>query len=436
MKILVIGGGGREHAIIWALKKSKKVDKVYCCPGNAGIAAIADCVDIDVDNVSGLVDFVKYEWIDCTIVGPEVPLCNGIADTFEKEGLKIFGPNKRAAQLECSKAFSKDFMKRNGIPTADYKVFSSYIHAEEYVRIKGAPIVIKADGLAAGKGVVVAGNADDAVSAIRMIMKDRVFGTAGDKLVIEDCIEGEEASFMAFTDGNTIIPMVSSQDHKRVFDNDMGANTGGMGAYSPAPVMTPEIEHIVMEKVMKPTIHALSKEGIKYKGILYAGLMIKDEKPYVLEFNCRLGDPETQAVLMRLDTELIDIVFGVIEGNLDKVKVEWSNRHSVTVVLASGGYPGKFEKDKPVTGLDKVKELDDVFVFHAGTGYKDNSIVTAGGRVCAVSALGRNIKDALDKAYSAIKMIHFDNMHYRKDIAHRAVILKPTEHRENGVKGS
>ncbi|MBF0463756.1 MAG: phosphoribosylamine--glycine ligase [Nitrospirae bacterium] len=425
MKILVIGSGGREHAIIWALKKSKRVDKVYCCPGNAGIAAMADCVDIEVENVNGLIDFVKYEWIDCTIVGPEVPLCAGIVDSFEKEGLKIFGPNRMAAELECSKAFSKDFMRRYGIPTADYKVFSSNIFAEEYVRIKGAPIVVKADGLAAGKGVIVAGSTDDAIAAIRLIMKDRAFGNAGDKVIIEDCIEGEEASFMAFTDGKTIIPMVSSQDHKRIFDNDLGPNTGGMGAYSPATVITPEIEQIVMEKVMKPVIHNLAKEGIKYKGILYAGLMIKDGKPYVLEFNCRLGDPETQAVLMRLESELIDIIFGVIEGNLDKVKVEWSTRHSVTVVLASGGYPGKFEKDKPISGLDKVKALKDVVVFHAGTGYKDNSIVTSGGRVCAVSALGRNIKDALEKAYSAIKLIHFDNMHYRKDIAHRAVTLKP-----------
>lgn len=420
MKVLVIGGGGREHAIIWKLSQSRRVDKIYCMPGNAGISEIAECIDVHND-LEALLDFVKYEWIDLTIVGPEDPLSKGIVDLFEKEGRKIIGPNKMAAMLEASKVFAKDFMRRYGIPTAEYRVFTSYLHAEDYVRVKGNPIVIKADGLAAGKGVFVAKTVDEAIEALRLIMKERVFGDAGERVIVEDFLNGEEASFMAFCDGKTVIPMVSSQDHKRVYDNDEGPNTGGMGAYSPAPVITEEIEKIVMNKIMLPVIRGMRSEGIKYKGILYAGLMIKNGFPYVLEFNCRFGDPETQPVLTRLKTDLIDISFAIIEERLSEMELEWRPEASVCVVLASRGYPGKYEKGKVIDGIDKLKGLNDLYVFHAGTGFNNGDLVTSGGRVLGVTALGKDIKEARDRVYNAIKEIHFDGMHFRRDIALKAL---------------
>ncbi|NOY64909.1 MAG: phosphoribosylamine--glycine ligase [Nitrospirae bacterium] len=421
MKVLVIGGGGREHAIVWKLAQTPRVDKIYCCPGNAGISDLAECVDLNMNDYDGLVDFVKYEWIDLTIVGPEDPLSKGIVDVFEKNDLKIVGPNRKAARLESSKVFAKEFMKRHGIPTAEYRVFTSYLHAEEYVRMKGAPIVIKADGLAAGKGVIVAKSIDEAIDALKRIMKERVFGEAGERVVIEECLEGEEASYLIFTDGETILPLASSQDHKRVFDNDEGPNTGGMGAYSPAPVVSSDIEEKIMEKVMKPAIKGLSREGIKYKGVLYAGLMIKDGEPYVLEFNCRFGDPETQPLLTRLKSDLLEISLAIVEERLSRMALQWRPEASVCVVAASGGYPGKYEKGKVITGLEEVKKMEDVVVFHAGTTYKDGEIVTSGGRVLGVTALGVDIKDARDRAYSAMEKIHFEGMHYRKDIALRAI---------------
>ena len=421
MKVLVIGSGGREHAIAWKLSQSRHVDKVYCAPGNAGIAEIAECIDVDLSNFDVLLDLVRYEWIDLTIVGPEDPLSRGIVDYFEKDGRRILGPTKAAAQLESSKVFSKEFMKRHRIPTAEYKVFTSYLHAEDYVRMKGAPIVIKADGLAAGKGVIVASTVDEAIDALRLIMKDRAFGDAGNRAIVEECLKGEEASFMVFTDGKTIVPMVSSQDHKRVFDDDKGPNTGGMGAYSPAPVITKELESVVMDTIMRPTIEGLRSEGIKYKGILYAGLMIDDGNPYVLEFNCRLGDPETQPVLLRLDTDLVDICMAIADEKLSDVNIEWKDEASVCVVLASGGYPGKYEKGKVISGLNDVKKMDDVVVFHAGTAFNNNEIITNGGRVLGVTALGKDIKTAKDRAYEAVKKIHFDGMHYRKDISDKAL---------------
>lgn len=420
MKVLVIGGGGREHAIIWKLSQSRRVDKIYCMPGNAGISEIAECIDVHND-LEALLDFVKYEWIDLTIVGPEDPLSKGIVDLFEKDGRKIIGPNKMAAMLEASKVFAKDFMRRYGIPTAEYRVFTSYLHAEDYVRVKGNPIVIKADGLAAGKGVFVAKTVDEAIEALRLIMKERVFGDAGERVIVEDFLNGEEASFMAFCDGKTVIPMVSSQDHKRVYDNDEGPNTGGMGAYSPAPVITEEIEKIVMNKIMLPVIRGMRSEGIKYKGILYAGLMIKNGFPYVLEFNCRFGDPETQPVLTRLKTDLIDISFAIIEERLSEMELEWRTEASVCVVLASRGYPGKYEKGKVIDGIDKLKGLNDLYVFHAGTGFNNGDLVTSGGRVLGVTALGKDIKEARDRVYNAIKEIHFDGMHFRRDIALKAL---------------
>ena len=424
MKVLVVGSGGREHAIVWKLSQSRLVDKIYCTPGNAGISGMAECIDVDSADFSALVDFVRYEWVDLTIVGPEDPLSRGIVDAFEKEGRRIIGPSKAAAQLESSKVFSKEFMKRHRIPTAEYKVFSSYIHAEDHVRMKGAPIVIKADGLAAGKGVIVASTVDEAIDALRLIMKDKAFGDAGSRAIVEECLKGEEASFMVFTDGKTIVPMVSSQDHKRVFDEDKGPNTGGMGAYSPAPVITRELESVVMETIMRPTIDGLKSEGIKYKGILYAGLMIDNGKPSVLEFNCRLGDPETQPILARLDTDLMDISMAIADEKLSDIEIQWKKDASVCVVLASGGYPGKYEKGKIISGLDNAGKMDDVVVFHAGTAFNNNEIVTNGGRVLGVTALGGDIKAAKEKAYEAINKIHFDGMHYRKDIADRALNRK------------
>jgi phosphoribosylamine--glycine ligase len=421
MKVLVIGSGGREHAIVWKVSKSRHIDKIYCCPGNAGISELAECINFDDNNFGALLDFVKYEGIDLTIVGPEVPLSKGIADVFEKEGRKILGPNMKAAQLEGSKVFAKDLMKRYGIPTAEYKSFTSFLDAEDYVKLKGAPIVIKADGLAAGKGVIVAETVDEAINGLRLIMKDRAFGDAGNRVIVEECIHGEEASFMAFTDGKTILPMVSSQDHKRIFDGDNGPNTGGMGAYSPAPVITEKLETIIMENVMRPMIRGLQSEGIKYKGILYAGLMIQNNQPYVLEFNCRLGDPETQPVLSRLKTDLIDIALAITDDKLSDINLEWKPDASVCVVIASKGYPGAYEKGKIITGLDDVKEMNDAFVFHAGTAFDNNKLVTSGGRVLGVTALGKDIKDAKDRAYMAIEKIHFNGMYYRKDIADRAI---------------
>ncbi len=421
MKVLVIGGGGREHAIVWKLAQSPRVDRIYCSPGNAGISEIAECIDIDISDHESLLDFVKYDWIDLTIAGPEDPLTKGIVDKFEREGRRCLGPVKDAARLEASKVFAKEFMRKYNIPSAEYKTFTSYIHAEEHVRMKGAPIVIKADGLAAGKGVFVAGTMGEAISALRLIMKEKAFGPAGDRVVVEECLEGEEASYLVFTDGTTILPMASSQDHKRVYDNDEGPNTGGMGAYSPAPVITPEIEKKIMDRVMKPAIRGLKKEGIKYKGILYAGIMLRDGEPYVLEFNCRFGDPETQPILTRLDSDLLEVSLAITDEKLSDISLEWRPEASVCVVAASGGYPGKYETGKVITGLDDVKQMEDTVVFHAGTVYDGQDIVTAGGRVLGVTALGKDIKEARDRAYEAISKIHFEGMHYRKDIADRAI---------------
>jgi phosphoribosylamine--glycine ligase len=421
MKVLIVGGGGREHAIAWKLSQSKKVDKIYCTPGNAGIAELAECIEVAPDDFGALLDFVKYEWVDLTIVGPEDPLSKGIVDVFEKEDRRILGPTKAAAMLESSKVFAKDFMRRYRIPTAEYKVFSSYIHAEDHVRMMGAPIVIKADGLAAGKGVIVASTVDEAISALRLIMKDRAFGDAGDRVVVEKCLLGEEASFMVFTDGETIVPMVSSQDHKRVFDGDAGPNTGGMGAYSPAPIITPEFEKEIIDTIMRPVIEGMKSDGIKYKGILYAGLMINNNKASVLEFNCRLGDPETQPVLSRLSTDLLDICLALTDGKLAELEVQWKPEPAVCVVLASKGYPGKYAKGDIIEGLEAAKKIEGVTVFHAGTSFSGSNIVTNGGRVLGVTALGDDIRSAKVRAYEAIEKIHFNGMHYRKDIADRAL---------------
>lgn len=421
MKVLVIGGGGREHAMAWKLAQSKQVDKVYCTPGNAGIAEIAECIDVSPMDFDALLDFVKYEWIDLTVVGPEDPLAGGIVDLFEREGRKVMGPTAEGAQLESSKKFCKDFFKRHSIPTAEYETFTSYTLAAEYVMLKGTPIVIKADGLAAGKGVLLCNTHEEAVAALHQIMRDRAFGDAGDRVVVEEMLRGEEASFMAFTDGKTLVPMLSSQDHKRALDSDLGLNTGGMGAYSPAPVVTPAIEKKIMRHVMMPTLKGLRDEGIKYKGILYAGVMIKDGEPKVLEFNCRLGDPECQPIMQRLKTDFAEICMAIADEKLHEIKLQWHEETSVCVVIASGGYPESYPRGLPISGLKEAGEVEGVDVFHAGTAYDNGTVVTAGGRVLGVTALGDGIVQARDRAYEAVDKISFKGMHYRTDIAERAI---------------
>jgi phosphoribosylamine--glycine ligase len=421
LKVLVIGGGGREHALVWKLSQSPRVEKIYCAPGNAGISEMAECLDIKADDIDALLDFARYEWIDLTVVGPEDPLTKGVVDAFTKEGRLIFGPDASGAQLEGSKVFSKDLMRKYGLPTAEYKSFTSYLHAEEYVRLKGAPLVIKADGLAAGKGVIVAESVDESIQALKLIMKEKAFGSAGNKVIVEQCLRGEEASYMVVTDGKTVIPLAASQDHKTVFDNDTGPNTGGMGAYTPAPVITDQLERVIMESIINPLIAGLGKEGIIYKGILYAGLMICDGKPYVLEFNCRFGDPEAQPVIMRFNSDLFDVLKAAAEGKLSDITLSWKKEASVCVVLSSGGYPGPYKKGIPIKGLDTLKDEKDIMVFHAGTAAKNSQFVTAGGRVLGVTALGEDIESAKTNAYVAISKIRFDGMHCRKDIADKAI---------------
>ncbi len=421
MKVLVVGGGGREHALVWKIAQSKKVRKIFCAPGNAGIGKMAECVNIKADRVQDLLNFARFEGIDLTVVGPEAPLTLGIVDLFEKEGKKIFGVSRAAAELEGSKVFSKDLMRRYNIPSAEYKTFYSPIEAENYVRLKGAPIVVKADGLAAGKGVIVATTTDEALEAVDLIMRKRAFGDSGNRVIIEECLKGEEASFMAFSDGETVVPMASSQDHKRIYDNDKGPNTGGMGAYSPAPVVTPELTERIMREVMIPTVRGMKNEGVPYKGVLYAGIMVTENGPKVLEFNVRFGDPEAQPILMRLDSDLVDIMTAVSEGALKPEMVSWKDQAAVCVVAAAKGYPGSYEKGFPISGLDEAARLPDTFVFHGGTADKDGRVVTNGGRILGVTGLGDTVAQAIERAYECMGKIHFDGIHYRKDIGARAL---------------
>jgi len=423
MKVLVVGSGGREHCLVWKIAQSKLVDKIYCAPGNGGTSLVAQNIDIGAGDIERLVEFALSEKIDLTVIGPEAPLVEGMVDRFAEAGLKIFGPEKELAKLEGSKIFSKEIMRRFGVPTADFKVFDNPKEAKEYIEKKGAPLVVKADGLAAGKGVFVCSSLKQAHDAIDTIMVDKKFGSAGDKLIVEDCLEGEELSVLIFTDGETIIPLASSQDHKRAYDDDKGPNTGGMGAYSPAPVVNKQEFDDIIDKVFKPLIKGLREEGKVYKGMLYGGLMIRNGKPYVLEFNVRFGDPETQAILPRLKSDLAKIMLKTVEGKLSEVTLDWDERVCLCVVLASGGYPGKYEKGKVIKGLEEVKDLEDVFVFHAGT-KRSEQFLTSGGRVLNVVALGDTIKSAKDKAYNAIANIEFEDMHYRKDIGDKALILR------------
>ena len=421
VKVLVVGGGGREHALVWKISQSPKVSKIFCAPGNAGIAKHATQVALKANDVDGLLRFASREEIDLTVVGPEEPLTLGIVDLFHSKGLAIFGPNQKAAEIEGSKAFAKRMMKKYHIPTASGEVFEDEEAALDFIRDKGAPIVVKADGLAAGKGVVLCRTAEEAASAIDQIMVKKAFGDAGKRVVIEECLTGQETSYIAFTDGKAILPMASSQDHKAAFDGDQGPNTGGMGAYSPAPVVTDEVHERIMEKILRPMIQGLGEEGRPYKGALYAGLMIREGHPKVLEFNARFGDPETQPALMRMRGDLIPILQACIQGDLSKRSVEWDSRSAVCVVMASKGYPGDYEKGKTIQGLDEVSNMRDVFVFHAGTTFKDGEIVTNGGRVLGVTALGEGIQKAIERAYEAVGKIHWEGVQYRKDIGRKAL---------------
>ncbi|MCL5780189.1 MAG: phosphoribosylamine--glycine ligase [Firmicutes bacterium] len=419
MKILVVGGGGREHALVWKLRQSPRVDQVFCAPGNAGISSLATCVNVPAEDINGLLEFAKQEQIDLTVVGPEIPLTNGIVDLFEKEGLKIFGPSKAAAEIEGSKALAKDLMAKYNIPTARYATFDRAEEAREYVKKYGAPCVIKADGLAAGKGVIVAMDDETALAAVDIIMAERAFGRAGDRVVVEEFLQGEEVSVLAFVDGETIVPMLASQDHKRVGDNDTGPNTGGMGAYAPAPVYTPELAETVEREVLYPTVRAMAAEGRHYRGVLYAGLMVTRDGPKVLEFNARFGDPETQPVLSLLETDLVDIIEAILEGRLAQQPVQWKEGAAVCVVMAAGGYPGKYEKGKEIKGFDQVPA--GVEVFHAGTARREGKVVTAGGRVLGVTATGRDIPEAITLVYQGVASLHFEGAHYRKDIGQKAI---------------
>lgn len=430
MKILVIGSGGREHALVWKLNQSKKVKKIYCAPGNAGIRKLATCVNLAADDIDGLLGFAQGKKIDLTVVGPEDPLTLGIVDIFQEHGLRIFGPSARGAILEGSKVFTKDFLKKYSIPSAAYKVFTKAGAAKKYIDKIGAPCVVKADGLAAGKGVIVAAGKAEAKKAVDLIIKKKAFGEAGSRVVVEEFLRGEEASFIAFTDGETVLPLPSSQDHKAVFEGDRGPNTGGMGAYSPAPVLTDALAMRTINEVMLPTIRGMAAEGRPYKGMLYAGLMIDGDRLSVLEFNCRFGDPECQPLLMRMKTDMVEVMEAVIDSRLDQIELEVDPRPAVCVVMASEGYPGKYSTGKPISGLMKAARVKDVVVFHAGTLIKNRRTVTAGGRVLGVTAVGSTIARAIDQAYKAVDAIHWPGCYFRRDIGHRAL------RRSEGKNGS
>ncbi len=427
MNILVIGSGGREHALVWKIAQNPRVEQIFCAPGNAGIAELATCVPIGVHDFPTLAAFAEKEEIDLTVVGPEDPLLNGIVDYFEERGLKVFGPRCDAALLEGSKSFAKEIMINYNIPTAEYRSFTNYEEALSYVREKGAPIVIKADGLAAGKGVTVAFTLEEAEEALRTIMLDAVFGEAGSRVVVEEFLQGEEMTILSFVDGETVVPMVPSQDHKPAYDDDKGPNTGGMGTYSPVPHYDDSVVQTAIETIIIPTAKAMVKEGRPFRGILYTGLMLTEQGPKVIEYNARFGDPETQVVLPRLETDLVDIFLACVDGTLDQCDVRWKDNAAVCVVLASGGYPGSYEKGKEITGLFTGRE--DIIVFHAGTAEKDGKTVTSGGRVLGVTAIGKDLYEAREKAYGVIPQITFEGMHYRTDIAMKA--LKGLEAKQN-----
>lgn len=419
MRILVIGSGGREHALVWKINQSPRIRKIYCAPGSAGIRELAESVAIGPEQIAQLAAFAEKEKIDLTVVGPELPLTLGITDLFESRGLRIFGPNKAAAELEGSKTFAKNLLHANNIPTGSFGTFTDATAAKTYLAQQKPPYVIKADGLAGGKGVVITAKIEEAQAVVDDILVNKVFGNAGDKLLIEEFLDGEEASFMVLTDGEHVLPLATSQDHKRVFDHDEGPNTGGMGAYSPAPVVTPEIHHRVLRDILTPLLAGLKSQDIHYRGVIYVGLMITKDGPKVLEFNARFGDPECQPIMIRLKSDLIPLLEATIDGNLRQVKAEWHEDPAVCVVLSANGYPGTYDKGKEIAGLEKLKDWHNGFVFHAGTAKDNGRWLTSGGRVLGVTARGATITDAVKEAYRAVDKISWDGMHYRKDIAQR-----------------
>lgn len=423
MKVMIVGSGGREHALAWKAAKSPEVERVYVAPGNAGTALEkgVENIELGVMDIDALVQFAKDNVIDLTIIGPEAPLVEGIVDAFADAGLKCFGPSRDASRLEGSKVFTKDFLKRHGIPTAEYRVFTEIEPAREYIMSVDVPVVVKADGLAAGKGVIIAQTHDEAISTAQDMLSGSSFGDAGKRIIVEKCLKGEEASFIVMVDGKNILTLATSQDHKAVYDGDTGPNTGGMGAYSPAPVLTDDIYKRVMDEVIIPTVKGMANEQCPYTGFLYTGLMVlEDGTPSVLEYNCRFGDPETQPILIRLKSDIVELCMAAIEGKLDNANAEWDNRASLGVVMAAGGYPEKYNKGDVITGLP-VEESDDFKVFHAGTAIKDGNVVTSGGRVLCVTALGESVSKAQKKAYEIVEKISWENVYFRKDIGYRAV---------------
>lgn len=419
MKILVVGGGGREHALVWKILKSPLVKKVFCAPGNGGISKVAECIPIKATDIEGVVSFSLNNKIDMAVVAPDDPLAAGMVDALEDSGIRAFGPRKNAAVIESSKVFSKELMKKYGIPTARYEIFDNSDHAIEYLRYQDYPIVIKADGLALGKGVVIVNGFDQAKEAINNIMVERVFGSAGNRVVIEEFLVGQEVSILSFTDGKTIVPMVSSQDHKRALDNDEGLNTGGMGAFSPSRIYTPEIARLCMKKIFRPTVDAMNSEGCKFKGVLYFGLIITEDGPKLLEYNARFGDPETQVVLPRLQNDIIEIFNAVIDERLDEIDVKWDDNAAVCIVAASGGYPLKYNTGFEIKGIENAEKVPGIIVFHAGTRYNGGKYYTAGGRVLGVTAVSDTLEDAIIKAYEGVNKINFTDIHYRKDIGRK-----------------
>ena len=420
MRVLVIGGGGREHALVWKIRQSPKVTEIFCAPGNAGTAEIANNVPIPPNQIDQLLEFTLEKKIGLTVVGPEQPLVMGIVDRFQEKGLRIFGPTACAAELEGSKAFSKDIMKKYGLPTAEYEIFSSYEKAIQYFDKETGPTVVKASGLAAGKGVILCRNAAEGKNAVETIMRDRSFGEAGDQIVIEEFLKGQEVSMLAFTDGSTVLLLDSAQDHKAALDDDQGPNTGGMGAYSPALLLTDILRQKVHDKIMFPLVRAMMTEGRPYKGILYAGLMLTRHGPKILEFNARFGDPETQPLLVRMESDIIPLFEACIDGNLGEKDIKWKKESSACVVMAAKGYPGSYDKGKEITGLAEAGGLPDVVVFHAGTKEEDGNVLTHGGRVLGVTATGVDTSTAVSRAYEAVSRIKWDGIHYRRDIGRRS----------------
>jgi phosphoribosylamine--glycine ligase len=420
MKVLIVGSGGREHVLAWKIKQSPLVKELFCAPGNGGISAVAQCVDISSDDMPSLLRFAKEKQIDLTVVGPEAPLAAGIVDAFEREGLKVFGPSQQAAQLEGSKIFAKEFMQEWNIPTANFQKFDVIEEAKNYLREVTFPVVVKADGLAAGKGVVICQDFVEAEKAVDEIMGQRIFKEAGAQIVVEDCLEGEEVSILAISDGENYCLLDSSQDHKRIFDDDVGPNTGGMGAYSPAPILTEKLYSTIEDHIIEPVIRGMRENGMPFKGVLYAGLMITFDGPVVLEFNVRFGDPEIQTILPRMKSDIVELMLASCEGRIKDIELEWDKRSCVCVVMSSGGYPGEYEKGKEISGLKDAEEVEDTVVFHAGTKNEDNKIVTCGGRVLGVTSLGNGIEKAIEQVYTAVDKINFERCFFRRDIGSKA----------------